>query len=418
MGNASETQLFVSSITAEYDVFMGIMYTIFCALSLLGNGVLLLVAYRKRSSLKPAEFFIVNLSISDLGMTITLFPLAIPSAFYHRWLFGDWTCLYYAFCGVLFGLCSLTNLTALSSVCCLKVCFPHYVCAEPARFLTKASSLVLGNKFSSSHARLLVAGVWLYALVFAVGPLAHWGRYGPEPYGTACCIDWYAPSENLLAMSYIVCLFIFCYVLPCTVIFSSYTFILLTVRGSRQAVQQHVSPQTKTTNAHTLIVKLSVAVCIGFLGAWSPYAVVAMWAAFVETSLVPPVAFALAAIFAKSSTIYNPVVYLLFKPNFRKSLCCETAQFRRKICSSSCQGTPRPGLKDPNRPTSQRGHKDVTNSTRLSNGLPESHGPCLHCAEAGPQLTTPQLTARVLTGSTHSEVTVSQLSDKMQGDFL
>lgn len=29
-------------------------------------------------------------------------------------------------CGVLFGLCSLTNLTALSSVCCLKVCFPNH----------------------------------------------------------------------------------------------------------------------------------------------------------------------------------------------------------------------------------------------------------------------------------------------------
>lgn len=53
-------------------------------LSLMGNCILLLVAYHKRSTLKPAEFFIVNLSISDLGMTLTLFPLAIPSSFSHR----------------------------------------------------------------------------------------------------------------------------------------------------------------------------------------------------------------------------------------------------------------------------------------------------------------------------------------------
>lgn len=53
-------------------------------LSLLGNGMLLFVAYRKRSSLKPAEFFVVNLSVSDLGMTLSLFPLAIPSALAHR----------------------------------------------------------------------------------------------------------------------------------------------------------------------------------------------------------------------------------------------------------------------------------------------------------------------------------------------
>lgn len=101
-----------------------------------------------------------------------------------------------------------------------------------------------------------MVGVWCYASVFAVGPLAQWGHYSTEPYGTACCIDWHAPNHELSALSYIVCLFVFCYALPCTVIFLSYTFILLTVRGSRQAVQQHVSLQTKTTNAHSLIVKV------------------------------------------------------------------------------------------------------------------------------------------------------------------
>lgn len=55
-------------------------------LSVLGNGTLLFVVYRKKSSLKPAEFFVVNLAISDLGMSITLFPLAIPSAFAHMWV--------------------------------------------------------------------------------------------------------------------------------------------------------------------------------------------------------------------------------------------------------------------------------------------------------------------------------------------
>lgn len=44
----------------------------------------------------------------------------------YRWLFGETICQLYATCGVLFGLCSLTNLTALSFVCCLKVCFPNH----------------------------------------------------------------------------------------------------------------------------------------------------------------------------------------------------------------------------------------------------------------------------------------------------
>ncbi|XP_076023062.1 opsin 7, group member b [Genypterus blacodes] len=403
MGNASETFLLVSRISKEYDFIMGTLYTIFGVLSILGNGILLFVAYRKKSSLKPAEYFVVNLAISDLSMTMSLFPAAIPSTFAHMWLFNETVCTIYAFCGVWFGLCSLTNLTVLASVCWLKVCCPNY-----------------GNKFSYCHACLLVAGVWCYAAVFAVGPLSGWGEYGAEPYGTACCINWHAPSKNSAAMSYIICLFFFCYIVPCTIIFLSYTFILLTVRGSRQAVQQHVSPQNKITNAHALIIKLSVAVCIGFLSAWSPYAIVSMWAAFGNPSDVPPMAFAMAAIFAKSSTLYNPIVYLVFKPNFRKSVCRDMAYCRR-LCGCLCKhSSTQRGL------CKQSQHKEECTSTRNSNGLPENHRTCRHCPcpervagirDQFPEYS-PQLTARILTGSLHSEVAVSQLSTELQSDFL
>lgn len=64
--------------------------------------------------------------------------------------------------------------------------------------------------------------------------------------------------------------------------------------------------------------KLSVAVCISFFAAWSPYAVVSMWAAFGHIENIPPLAFAMPAMFAKSSTIYNPIIYLMLRPNFRR----------------------------------------------------------------------------------------------------
>ncbi|XP_073678755.1 opsin 7, group member b [Garra rufa] len=274
------------------------------------------------------------------------------------------------------------------------------------------------NKFSSSHARLLVVGVWCYAAVFAVGPLSGWGQYGSEPYGTACCIDWHAPIYNTPAMIYIICLFFFCYIVPCTIIILSYTLILLTVRGAQHAVQQHVSPQNKISNVQTLLVKLSVAVCIGFLMAWSPYAVVSMWAAFNEPDLVPPIAFALAAMFAKSSTLYNPMVYLVFKPSFRKSLCRDATRCKRTLCPCICQTD----SQQKNTSTlSKLSTKDKCNLTWVSNGLNESHQSCRHCPEGqtGHYLDiTPHRTARILIGSTHSEVAVSQLSNEMNSDFL
>lgn len=45
-----------------------------------------------------------------------------------------------------------------------------------------------------------------------------------------------------------------------------------------------------------------------------------MWAAFGHYQDIPPLAFAVPAVFAKSSPLYNPLVYLLLKPNFRQDL--------------------------------------------------------------------------------------------------
>ncbi|KAJ8383578.1 hypothetical protein AAFF_G00219580 [Aldrovandia affinis] len=318
MGKSADNTTFHSNIPEAADIVVAIVYSIFGICSLLGNSMLLYVSYKKKHLLKPAEFFIVNLAISDLGMTVSLYPLAITSSIYHRWLYGKTMCLIYAFCGVLFGVCSLTTLTVLSTVCCMKVCYPLY-----------------GNRFTHEHGRLLIACVWAYALVFACSPLAHWGEYGPEPYGTACCIDWTSSNRQATARSYTVALFVFCYIVPCAVIVSSYTQILATVRESRKAVEQHLSTQTHMSNIQTIIVKLSVAVCIGFFAAWSPYALVSMWAAFGRVEDIPPMAFAVPAVFAKSSTLYNPVVYLLLKPNFRHIVCKD---FRRlqKVCHSRC----------------------------------------------------------------------------------
>ncbi|NWW72425.1 OPN5 protein, partial [Climacteris rufus] len=134
-----------------------------------------------------------------------------------RWLFDQAVCTLYAFCGVLFGLCSLASLTLLSAVCCLKVCYPAY-----------------GKCWDAAG---LLPCVWAYALAFAAAPLARWGTYGPEPYGTACCIAWEASGRE--ATLYILALFVFCYLLPCLLILASYARLLWTVRGSRRALRRH-----------------------------------------------------------------------------------------------------------------------------------------------------------------------------------
>lgn len=44
---------------------------------------------RKRSSLVPADYFIVNLAVSDLILSVVGLPFGISSSFLHRWTFGS-----------------------------------------------------------------------------------------------------------------------------------------------------------------------------------------------------------------------------------------------------------------------------------------------------------------------------------------
>uniref|UniRef100_A0A8B9PS62 G-protein coupled receptors family 1 profile domain-containing protein n=1 Tax=Apteryx owenii TaxID=8824 RepID=A0A8B9PS62_APTOW len=282
---------------------------------LCGNSILLYVSYKKKNFLKPAEYFIINLAISDLGMTLTLYPLAVTSSLSHRWLYGKHICLFYAFCGI------LSTLTLLSTVCCPQICFPAY-----------------GNRFRREQGQILVACAWTYAEIFACFPLAHWGEYGTEPYGTAYCIDWHSTNVNVVLMSYTIVLFVFCFVLPCGVIITSYSLILITVKESRKAVEQHVSSPTRMSNVQTITVKVFesyIAVCIGFFAAWSPYAIIAMWAAFGSIDKIPPLAFAVPAVFAKSSTLHNPVIYLLLRSNFRNTIVKDFTVFQQ-LCIRTC----------------------------------------------------------------------------------
>ncbi|NXT81400.1 OPN5 protein, partial [Zapornia atra] len=148
-----------------------------------------------------------------------------------RWLFSRAVCTLYAFCGVLFGLCSLSSLTVLSMVCCLKVCYPAYGrCWDALSDLYLHLSLLLTPPFFFFHGADL-------PLLAKLCPRATYSHYGPEPYGTACCIMWRSSSRE--AMLYVLALFIFCYLLPCLLILVSYSLIVWTVWVSQRAVRQH-----------------------------------------------------------------------------------------------------------------------------------------------------------------------------------
>ena len=77
-------------------------------------------------------------------------------------------------------------------------------------------------------ARLCVGGSWLYALLWTLPPLLGWSRYGPEGAGTTCSVQWHLRTPA--SVLYVLCLFVFCLLLPFLVMVYSYGRILVVVR--------------------------------------------------------------------------------------------------------------------------------------------------------------------------------------------
>ncbi|NXH02147.1 OPSP protein, partial [Loxia leucoptera] len=140
---------------------------------------------------------------------------------------------------------------------------------------------------------------WTYSLLWTVPPLLGWSSYGPEGAGITCSVNWHSRDAN--NASYIICLFIFCLVIPFAIIVYSYGKLLCAVR--------QVS-RTARRGREQRVLRMVMVMVLCFLLCWLPYAAVALLATFGQPGLITPAASIIPAILAKSSTVYNPIIYV------------------------------------------------------------------------------------------------------------
>uniref|UniRef100_A0A4W3I712 G-protein coupled receptors family 1 profile domain-containing protein n=1 Tax=Callorhinchus milii TaxID=7868 RepID=A0A4W3I712_CALMI len=300
----SDPQMSKSSHAGRYGYTTAI-------LSIFGNSVVLLVAAKKSSQLKPPELLTVNLAITDFCSAVTMYPLAVGSAWKHTWLGGDSSCKYYGFMDFFFGIASIGTLTVMAIV----------------RFLVTSTTQNYGKIFRKHFQA--IALVWLYALIWAVLPLVGLGLYGPEPFGISCTLAWSELYSSANSMSFIVASFILCTLLPTVIIATCYTGIAWKLHK----ISHHITRKI-------ILSHMAVLVSLGFIGCWAPYATVSFWSIFNSNTQIPPVVSLLLCLFAKSSTVYNPIIYYTFSTTFQREAkkclwCCD-----KKVHSSTIQDLP------------------------------------------------------------------------------
>ncbi|XDV41519.1 hypothetical protein PO909_010382 [Leuciscus waleckii] len=266
---------FASKLSKEADIVAAFYILIIGILSATGNGYVIYQTAKRKTKLKPPEFMTLNLAIFDFGISVTGKPFFVVSSFSHRWLFG-----------------CLITMTIVSLDRYLKICHLRY-----------------GTWFKRHHAFLCLVFTWFYAAFWATMPVVGWGNYAPEPFGTSCTLDWWLAQASVSGQSFVMCMLFFCLIFPTGVIVFSYVMIIFKVKASAKEVS-HFDTQNK--NKHNLemkLTKVAMLICAGFLIAWIPYAVVSVVSAFGDPDSVPIPVSVVPTLLAKSSAMYNPIIY-------------------------------------------------------------------------------------------------------------
>ncbi|XP_077408995.1 opsin 8, group member c [Vanacampus margaritifer] len=301
--NRTDT-LFTSKLSAAADTCVGLAILTVVVLSVLGNGIVLVICYRRRKKMVGSELLCVNLAVVDFLCCICFYPLSILSSFHHAWLGEYVTCIYYGLGCYIFGLCAMFTIAAISIIRYLKTCY----------------SLVYAAWLENVNIRLVCCVIWLVATVWSSFPLFGWGEYVPEPYGLSCTVAWRGYHTSAKDAFYVICSFVCFTLLPVLVIVMSHCQILYKVSRFSYSLSAR-GIHNNLRRAEKRLSMMFFCISLGFVIAWAPYAIVSFLYIFhKESQYMAPEGFVFPALFAKSSHIYNPFIYFYFNKTFQREL--------------------------------------------------------------------------------------------------
>lgn len=209
----------------------------------------------------PTGILICNFLFLNLGMSILQFPFSASSSFATRWLYGHTGCQLYAAAGFFFGIGVIISLGLII----LEGFLIIYGIAPFPR--------------SKLHSLMMIGISWVFTLLFVIPPYMDlFGRFGLEPGGTSCTIDyWHGNFRNY--NYFVLFLVIFAYILPIT------TMLIMFLKSVQRIQTAEATKRWSVTftEHQTAVTKVSGLLFLVQVGCWTPYAVLCLW-----TIILPP----------------------------------------------------------------------------------------------------------------------------------
>ena len=276
-------------------------------LSIILNATVVFVLAYHFKKLKSRDFILLSLAIADLIQSLFGFPYLITDYDNPLDQLATPACIFSAFTVTVTAVTAICHIVSLSVMFFLFLSYPFFA-----------------EKMESPMQVLLVFVLpcWMYGLLWGLFPLFGWSSYGKETAkGYRCGIN--MQEHNFNVLSYNIALLFGACVFPVLVTFICYirvTLIIKSLGGS--AAQQNGSHSTmneETRRQEYSMFVMSLIMFAAFILAWFPYASFVLITAFKYTPT--QTMFDVAAILAKTSSFYNPLIYAFAYKEFRHKVC-------------------------------------------------------------------------------------------------
>ncbi|XP_065668631.1 uncharacterized protein LOC101241511 isoform X1 [Hydra vulgaris] len=289
-------------------VFMIVLLSFLCGFSVILNVTVVLTILAKGNSKNIRDVILMSLAICD-GVQCTL---GYPAELFGYANYKN-PSLTEKFCKPSGFIVMYLALTAIA----------HLVCLCIYRYLTIVHPLKLQAFLTKSNwsAYCCITFCWIYGLFWSLSPLLGWNEIVREKQDTyRCSINLYPDNET--KSSYLYALAIFCYLIPLIIIIYCSLKVHLELRNMLKMCKQISGVEANITKVTYRIEKqdfISVSFIIAsFFAVWTPYAVCVFYLTIGKN--LPPSFLTYCALFAKSSTILNPIIYCLMYKKFRQTI--------------------------------------------------------------------------------------------------
>ncbi|XP_061113248.1 parapinopsin a [Conger conger] len=273
---------------------LSIIMGVFSTAAFVLNVTVIVVTLQHRKLRHPLNYALVNLAVADLGVTVTGGLLAVVTNGMGYFSLGRIGCVIEGFAVAFFGIAALCTVAVIAVERFIVVC-------KPLGFIM----------FQTRHAVAGVAFSWVWSFIWNTPPLFGWGSYQLEGVKTSCAPDWY--SRDLGNISYILCYFLLCFAIPFSIIVISYAWLLWALR---QVTRLQMCGGS-TARVEVQVTRMVIVMVLAFLLTWLPYAAFAL-AVIIDHDLhINPIIATIPMYLAKSSTVFNPIIYIFMNKQFR-----------------------------------------------------------------------------------------------------